>query len=88
MKINPRNFHKRRLEYIPAHFTKTNIKLVHEAQKDILARWIYAQCIGRFGITDTTSWENDEVRSFTTIGFEEPSDLTLFALIGMTQIQQ
>ena len=88
MKINPRNFHKRRLQYIPAHFTKTNIKLVHEAQKDILARWIYTQCIGRFSITDITSWDNDEVRSFTTVGFEEPSDLTLFALIGMTQIQQ
>jgi hypothetical protein len=88
MKINPRNFHKRRLEYIPTHFTRTNIKLVHEAQKDILARWIYAQCNGRFGIIDTTSWENDEVRSFTTIGFEEPSDLTIFALAGMAQIQQ
>lgn len=88
MKINPRNFHKRKLEYIPVHFTKMNIKIIHQPQKDILSRWIYAQCNGRFAMTDTTSWEDDQIKTFTTIGFEEPSDLTMFALAGMAQIQQ
>ena len=88
MKINPRNFHKRNLDYIPPHFTRMNIDQIHEPGKEILARWIYANCHGRFGITNTTSWENDQLKSHTTIGFEEPSDLTLFALAGMAQIKR
>ena len=87
MKINPRNFHKRNLDYIPPHFTKMNLQLIHDPQKNILARWIFANCNGRFGITNTSSWENNEVRHHTTVGFEEPSDMTLFALAGMAQIK-
>ena len=87
MKINARNFYKRKLEYIPSYFTKTNLKLLPDPQKDILSRWIYANCNGRFGIVDTSNWEDDQVKSFTTVGFEEPSDLTIFALAGMAQIQ-
>ena len=88
MKINPRNFHKRLLDYIPPYFTKMNIDLIHDAQKEILARWIYANCNGRFGITNSTSWENDQLRHHTVVGFEEPSDMTLFALAGMAQIRR
>jgi hypothetical protein len=88
MKINPRNFHKRRLSYIPAHFKRMNIKNIGSPFEDILARWIYSNCNGRFGITNTTDWANDQVKAYTTIGFEEPSDMTLFALAGLTQINQ
>jgi len=51
-----------------------------------LARWIYANCNGRFGITNTVDWTDDNFKTYTTLGFEEPSDMTLFALAGMTQI--
>jgi len=88
MRINPRNFYKRKLEHIPPHFTKTTLKLIHEPQKDILSRWIYANCNGRFGIVDVPIWKEDQVKTFTNIGFEEPSDLTIFALAGMAQIRQ
>ena len=88
MKINPRNFHKRRISYIPAHFKKINIKNLETPRQDILSRWIYTNCNGRFGITSSTDWSNDQVKTYTTIGFEEPSDMTLFALAGMTQINQ
>lgn len=87
MKINPRNFYKRKLEFIPPYFTTTNVKFISEPQQEILARWLYKNCNGRFAISNTTDYQNDQVKMHTTIGFEEPSDLTLFALIGLTQIK-
>jgi len=63
-----------------------NIKSIEEPRQEILARWIYANCNGRFGITNTVDWTDDNFKTYTTLGFEEPSDMTLFALAGMTQI--
>jgi len=88
MRINPRNFFKRKLEHIPPHFTKMNVKWLPDHSKEILARWIYANCNGRFGITAESVIEDNQVKTVTMLGFEEPSDMTLFALAGMAQISQ
>lgn len=49
------------------------------------ARWIYANCAGRFAMVNDVKYQNDQVQILTTVGFEEHSDLTLFILSGMTQ---
>ena len=76
------------MDYIPPYFAKINIEAMHDPQRNLLARWIYANCNGRFGITNDVSWEQDQLRHYTTVGFEEPSDMTLFALAGMAQIRR
>jgi hypothetical protein len=52
-----------------------------------LSRWIYANCSGRFALVKQTQSKNEnDVQINIVIGFEEPSDLTLFVLSGMAQI--
>ena len=72
MKINPNNFFKRELDILPPHFVK----------------WIYQNCFGRYSITKDVVYEGDTSRSITVLGFENPGDLTLFALSGKAQINQ
>ena len=36
-------------------------------------------------MVNDVKYQNDQVNIVTTIGFEEPSDLTLFVLSGMAQ---
>jgi len=87
MKINPNNFFKRELDILPPHFVNTVVK-AHEADVETMRRWIYEHCSGRFSITKDVKFENDQSRSVTVIGFEQPGDLTLFALSGVAQIKQ
>ena len=81
MKINPKNFYKRRLEYIPPYYQKIFCEDLNEAKIDILARWIYKNCNGKFGITKTTLY-NNQIKIGYEVGFEEPTDLTFFILSG------
>jgi len=53
-----------------------------------MRKWIYENCHGRFSITKDVKYEGDQSRSCTVLGFEEPGDLTLFALSGKAQINQ
>jgi hypothetical protein len=58
----------------------------HEADIEIMRKWIYENCHGRYSITKDIKFEGDQSRSCTVLGFEEPGDLTLFALSGKAQI--
>jgi hypothetical protein len=87
MKINPNNFFKRELDILPPHFVNTVVK-AHEADVEKMRKWIYENCHGRFSITKDVIFQNDTSRSVTVLGFEQPGDLTLFALSGVAQNYQ
>ena len=88
MRINPRNFHPRRLEKLPPHFVTMEIDSRNDAEIDILARWIYQNCYGRFAVVKDVNYHRDNISLSVIVGFEEPSDLTLFALSGKTHKHQ
>ena len=83
MKINPNNFFKRELDTLPPHFVNTVVK-AHESDIEKMRKWIYENCSGRYSITKDVI----QSRSVTVLGFENPGDLTLFALSGKAQINQ
>jgi hypothetical protein len=85
MRVNPNNFFKRELDILPPPFENTVVK-AHEADIEIMRKWIYENCHGRYSITKDIKFEGDQSRSCTVLGFEEPGDLTLFALSGKAQI--
>ena len=87
LKINPNNFFKRELDILPPHFVNTVVK-AHEADVEKMRKWIYEHCQGRYSITKDIKYDGDTSRSCTVIGFENPGDLTLFALSGVAQINQ
>ena len=83
MKINPINFFKRELDYLPPHFINTVVKC-HEGDLEKIRTWIYEYCSGRYSITKDVILKNDgSSRGVFVLGFENPGDLTLFALSGM-----
>ena len=87
MKINPINFFKRELDYLPPHFVNTVVK-VTEYDLEKIRKWIYEYCSGRYSITrDVIYVDNSSARSVFVLGFENPGDLTLFALSGMTNVK-
>jgi len=63
---------------LPPHFVNTVVK-AHEADIEIMRKWIYEKDV---------VFEGDQSRSITVLGFENPGDLTLFALSGTAQINQ
>ena len=85
MRINSNNFFQRELDVLPPHFVNTVVK-AHDADVEIMRKWIYENCHGRYSITKDIKFEGDQSRSCTVLGFEEPGDLTLFALSGKAQI--
>ena len=87
MKINPVNFFKRELDILPPHFVNTVVK-AHEADVEKMRKWIYEHCSGRYSITKDVVYDGENSRSVTVLGFEEPGDLTLFALSGIAQEHQ
>ena len=84
MKINPKNFYQRELNILPPHFVNTVVK-AHEYDIEKMRKWIYENCRGRYSITKDVVIREGLVRSITVLGFEEPGDLTLFALSGIAQ---
>ena len=84
MKINPNNFYKRELDILPPHFVNVVVK-AHESDVETMRKWIYENCHGRYSITKDVIYHNDTSRSVTVLGFEQPGDLTLFALSGIAQ---
>ena len=87
MKINPNNFFERELDILPPHFVNTVVK-AHESEIERMRKWIYEHCHGRYSITKDIKYIDDQSRSCTVIGFENPGDLTLFALSGIAQNQK
>ena len=84
MRINPANFYNRELGFLPPHFKNIAVK-AHEYDVDQMRKWIYENCSGRYSITKDVLLKEGDARSVTILGFEEPGDLTLFALSGMAQ---
>ena len=83
MKINPINFFKREINYLPPHFVNTVVKC-HDSDIEKMRNWIYEYCSGRYSITrDVIYVDNSSARAVFVLGFENPGDLTLFALSGM-----
>ena len=87
LKINPKNFYQRELYTLPPHFVNTVVK-AHEAEIEKIRTWIYEHCSGRYSITNDVITYNDKTKPVTVFGFENPGDLTLFALSGMAQNHQ
>jgi|TARA_B110000285_G_C14749254_1_gene434416 hypothetical protein len=87
MKINPNNFFKRELDILPPHFVNTVVK-AHDFDVDKMRTWIYENCSGRYSITKDVVFHGDQSSSVTVLGFEQPGDLTLFALSGTAQNTQ
>ena len=85
MRINPRNFFDRQLDHLPPHFVNMVIQRRHEAEIEKVRHWIYQNCSGRFSITKDTKFYHDKAITVNLVGFEEPGDLTLFALSGFAQ---
>ena len=87
MKINPINFFKRELNYLPPHFINTVVKC-HEGDLEKIRNWIYEYCSGRYSITKDVILKNDgSSRAVFVLGFENHGDLTLFALSGMANVK-
>ena len=87
MKNNPINFFKRELDYLPPHFVNTVVK-VTDYDLEKIRKWIYEYCSGRYSITrDVIYVDNSSARSVFVLGFENPGDLTLFALSGMANVK-
>jgi len=84
VRINPNNFFGRELYILPPHFVNTVVR-AHEADVEEMRKWIYENCHGRYSITKDVIFDGDTSRSVTVLGFEEPGDLTLFALSGISQ---
>ena len=84
MRINPNNFFKRELDISPPHFVNTVVK-ASEHDVDQMRTWIYENCTGRYSITKDVVLKHGNSRSVTVLGFEQPGDLTLFALSGHAQ---
>jgi hypothetical protein len=82
MRINPLNFYGRRVDKLMPHFT-THVRFLTDYQEERINRWIHENCSGRYCLVKSVRWDRDAWRSVTTIGFEEPADMTLFALSGM-----
>ena len=87
MRINPKNFFKRELDILPPHFVNTVVK-GQDSEVQRMKKWIYENCYGRFSITKDVVFYGDTSKSVTVLGFENPGDLTLFALSGAAQINQ
>ena len=84
MKINPNNFFQRELDFLPPHFVNTLVR-AHDGEVLKIKNWIYENCVGRYSITKDVTFKNGNSYNVTVIGFEDPSDLTLFALSGIAQ---
>ena len=87
MKINPKNFYQRQLDTLPPHFVNTVIK-AHEGDIEKMRKWVYEYCTGRYSITNDVIYNEGKSKAVTVLGFENPGDLTLFALSGLTQNNQ
>ena len=84
MRINPLNFFQRALNFLPPHFVNTLVK-ANEYDVEKMRKWIYEHCRGRYSITKDVKFSGNQSIAITVIGFEEPGDLTLFALSGIAQ---
>jgi hypothetical protein len=76
--INPLNvLGLRRLNYVPEHFARMSIK----NHLDEINSWVYSNLNGRYAINRTLKAGDDNKMIETQeIGFEDPTELTMFSL--------
>ena len=87
MRINTNNFFSRCSNKVLPHYKTINFERLPEHKTQKLSSWIYNNCVGRYAIIDDIDYaEQREVKHITKIGFENPSDLTLFILSDPAQI--
>ena len=87
MRINPTNFFTRQLNFLPPHFVNTIVN-ANDFEIQKIIKWIYGNCTGRYSITKDVIYHRNESKAVTVVGFENPGDLTLFALSGLAQNSQ
>ena len=85
MRINPINIFDRQLDILPPHFVNMVIEQTHDNHLEQIRSWIYQNCSGRFTITKDVKLDGDKLATVNLVAFEEPGDLTLFALSGLAQ---
>lgn len=82
MRINSNNFKQRKLPKCLPHFA-CSVLTVTDSRIPKINEWIYENCRGRYSITKDVKTVNGKGIVGIKVGFEEPSDLTLFALSGL-----
>ena len=60
-------------------------KFLNEYDQQKVDSWIHENCVGRYCMIKDVKWSGNSWKAVTTIGFEEPSDMTLFGLSGLLQ---
>jgi hypothetical protein len=81
MKVNPLNVHQvRRASFCPPYFETAELSKRSNLSR-LIDEWIYSNLAGRYYIGETViSEEGSSLRHTTVIGFETPSELSLFML--------
>jgi hypothetical protein len=70
---------KRRLNYIPSHFSK--FKIDNYALIDFsLENWVSSKLSGRYAISKIPTTENNSLKFEVFVGFEDAKELTYFIL--------
>lgn len=75
------------MDFLPPHFVNTVVK-ANDFEIQKIIKWIYENCTGRYSITKDVIYHRNESKAVTVVGFENPGDLTLFALSGLAQNSQ
>lgn len=80
-KVNPLNVvGQRRLPYIPEHFSRITVDLSYD-KLDKTDHWIYTNLDSRYSIVVVhTLNENRQIVERTSIGLEDPKELSMLSL--------
>jgi len=77
---NPLNlFGKRQVELLPPNFIVITMPTTYNTQ-DIVIRWIYDHCKGRFYVGKGIILDRGSIESVIKIGFEDPKESSYFVL--------
>jgi hypothetical protein len=70
---------KRRLNYVPPHFSKFKIDS-YSLMNHSLENWISSKLTGRYAISKIPTIDNNSLKFDTVVGFEDSRELTYFIL--------
>lgn len=82
MKLNPLSIcDKRKMDFLPIHFSKFQITSGNFFHDENLIDWIESKLFGRYSVTTLPSVDTDgKLTSSVFVGFEDPKELTYFML--------
>lgn len=79
--INPLNvLGKRKLKFIPSHFTKINIQSSEYGNIQMIDNWIYRYLNSRYCISRSLKKIDGKTSEMFEIGFEDPTEISIFYL--------